>query len=436
MRTACSLIAAVLTVSLVGCDEAIPPFLGYGAEASTGCATVGNTTGEPVACPNTSSNPTLPTLLPTCTLPDVPACTDARCVPLSLLPDGTEPSDLGDCDSNGTAGKCVPDFFVATQGEFLLSSCTAAGGVEGRCLSPCVLEVAENLDNLVEDVCQNGWLCAPCIDDQGLETGACAQGCDSDCDDGAGSVGGTDVSTPTSCCGELGLCLANDLVPEANRTQLGTLECSNGQLCVPTALASNTPASCTAFGALGAEGRCMPACLPDVAADAEMLDQGLCDAEYLCAPCYDPRTGAATGACTLNGDAPAEPAATFPPCCQGEGRCVPPSAAGEDAASLSAQDCAEGLLCAPEAAVNDPESFSFPVCTIPEKTVSLLGIAIPIAASSGACVPECFMADGDQVLLDLLELLFPSEAENPCAANETCAPCANPLSGEDTGACR
>jgi len=440
-------IAVALFVFVAGCGDTVPSFDAMDASGSRDagpvCIAGANTTGAPAVCPGAANNATLPSLFPPCSLANVPACRDARCVPTALLPANAEPSDLADCEGGGSAGKCVPDVFVATQGEFLLSRCTAAGGVEGRCLSPCLPAVAANLDTLATDVCQDGWRCSPCVDEHGVSTGACEQGCDTGASEGAacgpsdgGGVVDANVQPPASCCGGLGLCLDTDLVPTANRGQLAMLECTSHELCIPTVLASGTPATCRALGALDAEGRCLPACLPEIADDASTLDQGRCDPGYLCAPCFDPRTGAATGACSNNGDAPTEPPKTFPACCADAGRCVPPRSAGSNATTLTMRDCASGLLCAPAGAVVDPDGFSFPGCTIPAKTVMLFGFPITVRESPGACVPGCFMADRDRNLLRLLELLFPSGAGNPCDVGETCAPCTSPLDGMPTGACR
>lgn len=405
-----------------------------------------NASGEVQVCEGAADTPSLIDALPPCTLPDVPSCTDARCVPSSLLPAGTDPGDLADCgDGSGGTGKCVPNAFVSTQGRFLLSTCEAIGGLEGRCLSTCVPEVAAQSAVLEQSICPDGWLCTPCTDPiTGESTGACTQGCDPGpgAGGGCGDGGAPDaqVMPPAGCCGDLGVCLDAALVPEANRAQLGTDTCAAPKLCVPTTLTdpSAKPVACRAVFGLDAEGRCLPACLPDIAAQADSLEQATCDDGYLCAPCYDPRTGEDTEACRINGDAPSEPPKTFAPCCSSAGLCIPPETATEaDRMSLSQEDCAAGLLCAPAGAVADPTGFAFASCTTAPNTIDLFGFTVDIGSKPGACVNKCFIPDDDEFLLQIQSLLGSSDPDNPCTGdNEICAPCENPLDGTDTGACR
>jgi hypothetical protein len=102
-------------------------------------------------------------------------CPDARCVPNFAVTDEMR-SQLLACDELST---CVPELYIETNGRFTLDHCTSVDGAEGRCMSLCSIDVANQADVLPQDVCHDGWLCAPCVDpDTGASTGACSQGCE------------------------------------------------------------------------------------------------------------------------------------------------------------------------------------------------------------------------------------------------------------------
>jgi hypothetical protein len=192
------------------------------------------------------------------------------------------------------------------------------------------------------------------------------------------------------------LCVPDALVPDAQESMLNAGGCSTNNLCVPKPLAADpagwVPDRCASWG--NGEGRCLPACLPDVAARAGQLNQGACatpgcdceDDGYLCVPCYDPVTGADTGACRVSEvDAPINPPYTFPRCCSQSGNyrgtCVPSVLAGDQAADLPDDGCgaqgppAEAFICAPtERAINP--NYAFPTCTY--------------LLFSGVCLADCF----------------------------------------------
>jgi hypothetical protein len=106
-----------------------------------------------------------------------------------------------------------------------------------------------------------------------------------------------------------------------------------GGLCVPDPIIATAgnyiPPSCDPFPGSGAPGRCLSSCLPSIAAQPS-LAQSTCATGDLCAPCFDPYTGASTGACTTSCDTPPTSPFTFPGCCDDgtgtlTGTCVPTS---------------------------------------------------------------------------------------------------------------
>jgi hypothetical protein len=202
-------------------------------------------------------------------------------------------------------------------------------------------------------------------------------------------------------------------VPAASIELLGN--CDAETKCVPDTLAEVagriTLPTCKSL--LGAEGRCLSSCVPQVAAQASQLPKDTCTGTDLCAPCYDPRDGKATGACTQGCDkGPTQPAKTFAHCCSDRGYCVPPSLAGSLASNLLKDSCSSGLLCAPTA-LTDP-TFK------PKSCASLDG-------AEGRCLSTCL---GGQVAQQGDRL--PTAG---CGPDEVCAPCFDPITGESTPAC-
>lgn len=104
--------------------------------------------------------------------------------------------------------------------------------------------------------------------------------------------------------------------------------------CVPEGLGESLGnimfKTCNSIG--GGEGRCIPSCLNQVKDLSKYLPTDpACLSTELCVPCYDPRTGAATGACSIGCDTGPNasiPKVVFQPCCAVSG-----GDAGKDAAT-------------------------------------------------------------------------------------------------------
>lgn len=191
--------------------------------------------------------------------------------------------------------------------------------------------------------------------------------------------------------------------------------CDSSSKCVPIELASAAGRSlltkCTSLN--GAEGRCTSPCVPLVAQQASLLPQDVCTGSDLCAPCYDPRTGEDTLACRQGCDpGPSEAPKVFDKCCSDRGLCVPPALAGDQAKNLDQESCSEGTLCAPTE-LTDP-TYQAKSCD-------------SIDGAEGRCISTCV---GGSVAKQKDRL--PNAG---CGANEVCAPCFDPVTGEDTGAC-
>ena len=136
------------------------------SSTTTTPATTSSTTTTLAMCPYFGPPITDPSSLP-------------ECAPASLVPPGQQ-SLFASCDSG--AGICAPDPIITTADNFVPSSCTSIGGVEGRCLSTCLPFVQAQANVLPTDVCASDERCVPCYDptasDPTAPTGACSFGCD------------------------------------------------------------------------------------------------------------------------------------------------------------------------------------------------------------------------------------------------------------------
>lgn len=228
--------------------------------------------------------------------------------------------------------------------------------------------------------------------------------------------------------GGIGHCVPTSLVPADTVALLA--DCSGTTKCVPDdAIERNglfTAPTCESVA--GYEGRCLSTCIPAVADQVELLPQSSCDPDERCAPCYDPFTGADTGACSLSCDpGPAEPAATFPRCCEdlGGGACVPIQMVGEEAAAdLDADECAslnaDDSVCVPDvitAAHLQGELFTATSCT-----TNLL-VQLGGGSAAGGCLPKCIPEVNDTAGL----------TQESCPEDFNCVPCTR--NGTSTGAC-
>jgi hypothetical protein len=235
-----------------------------------------------------------------------------------------------------------------------------------------------------------------------------------------------DLSTFTecpTCVGKAAHCVPTTLVQATAPGQVSQLTpCTSpdagaaATLCVPDVLIKTLgkydPPDCASIG--GGAGRCLSECIGAVANLGSFLPKATCADGEKCAPCSDPRTGADTGACSLQCDVgPTEPKVLFAKCCSDQsGLCVPPDIVDPTQAKALAQDsCSAGNLCAP-AKFADP-TFHPQVCT-------------SVGGAEGRCLSKCVS------LVAKNESLLPAGG---CAANELCAPCTDPRTGELTGAC-
>lgn len=304
----------------------------------------------------------------------------------------------------------------ANDPQYVAQSCNAVGDREGRCLPGCLPEVKAQRKRVQQDRCGGGELCVPCFDQAGVSTGACNIGAD---------PGPVAPARPfQTCCDALGTCVPKTALLQSvaaeDAARLGTDECNEpNNACVPTAWLDAPEIVLTICRAApNLEGRCLPSCLPEVAARAQQLKQSGCRNGESCVPCHDPITGDDTKACALGGDSPREPAKRFEACCGGTSRCVPlnvleDTVAAEDIARLGTDSCAGVLdVCVPTGWLERGE--------VQAARCSAVG------GAEGRCLSTCLPQVQEQA-----QRLNRSD----CQMNELCVPCYDPLSGEPTHAC-
>jgi hypothetical protein len=357
-----------------------------------------------ITCPWTGPPLTDPTKFPDC----APTCAGSHCVPSALVPSAQQ-ALLAACPG----GFCAPDSFVAAGGKVKPGTCTSIAGAEGRCLSTCLAPVGAQAAQLPTDVCPAGEKCAPCFNptaaDPTAPTGACSIGCDQAKEPPTVLTcpwTGPDVVDPStfppcddSCAGAH--CLPASLVPAAQQSMLAA--CSGG-FCVPDpqirTAGHGVPPHCSPFPGAPAEGRCLSQCIPMVAQKSSQLIQDTCAADEKCVPCFDPFSGAATGACTTACDAPTRSPWLFPACCANGGTCVPQAQVpSSQASNLQQESCPSQFLCVPD------EYLPTPTLPISGCSTLLFG--------GGTCVSLC-------VSLPAGAGIF---GQRQCPDNHTCVPC-------------
>jgi hypothetical protein len=285
-----------------------------------------------------------------------------------------------------------------------------------------------------------GFACSESSDEKG-SSGAATSG--NGGNGGAGDTGGTPATTgnggdvpecphmgdpvvdpesfpPCPNCME-GHCIPTSLIPPESADQLG--DCDAMNKCVPDDLIASggdfIPPTCMSIA--GAEGRCLSECLPDIEAQAAQLPQDTCPAGQRCAPCYDPFTAMATGACTQSCDpGPTQPPVTFPVCCTNHGHCIPSELVPMDQQSQLAEDTCpmgQGFLCLPDGFAD----MTFVAQPCHTGTISLI---FGSEYEPGACLPDCLPATNNFLI-----------GQDDCAAGYKCAPCLEPPGGNPSGAC-
>jgi hypothetical protein len=220
--------------------------------------------------------------------------------------------------------------------------------------------------------------------------------------------------------------------------------CSGDSACVPEQLVKEGTKielkDCTAV--LNSPGKCFWPLAAQVIENYDLLKsatKGQCEGDQICAPCTDPRTQAETGVCSLGGDSGGGD------CKGGDAKPAPaakPAAAQcpqvdpiLDESAFKQDSCASNMLCVDVGLVGADKASLLAKCATgvcaPKKSVLRGGNYVPktcksLAGAEGRCsnigVPQ--IAEQKDVL-----------PQADCDADERCAPCFDPTSGKETGAC-
>jgi hypothetical protein len=383
----------------------------------------------------------------------------AHWIPEHLVP--AEFRGMLERDAN-TKSLCVPDK-VAVDPVFTPRKCTSLFGQPGACISVCVRDVAKAPLPLPRDICGPNERCAPCIDPRSnQETGSCRLGflsCEPSekgpCKDYPPAL---NINSYPECCNEgPAHCAPSDLVPEQQKKDLSS--CNSGSdpgFCVPDKFLLRgghyTPKKCKSVG--GREGRCLSMCVKSVQKDVASLPRDICEKDERCAPCYDPRTGFGTGACTIGhcDEGPREPPKKFESCGPtakpDAALCVPGDAIPiEDRCNFDDKGCkaapckSAGELCVPRKIIDAGTTFQPKVCH--NDLTGFLALfkklfKEPLKAfqamsdyREGRCLSRC--------LPDVREKADLLGRGGVCDEDEVCVPCFDPeKAGEGkipTGAC-
>lgn len=218
----------------------------------------------------------------------------------------------------------------------------------------------------------------------------------------------------SACCGALGACVAGALIPTEFALRLPADSCGPDLLCAPRAyLTERGATSCRAPGDL--EGRCLPECLPEVMANADVLRRSSCAEGELCSPCFDPIGGVDLAVCWIGGDRPREAVKYFERCCW----------SGAEA----------GGACVPTELLTEAQLGALPVdtCTTPNTRCAPIDLLV-----DGGRLPSCADRPDEPPLVCARACFLTARLANflpqrTCRADERCVPCADFAA---TGACR
>jgi hypothetical protein len=387
----------------------------------------------PIHCPYTGPNIINPAIFPSCASS---TCSNAHCLPASLVP-AAQQALLQKCSGGGY---CTPDPIIASANHFVPPTCTSIAGAEGRCISTCLPSIEQVAAILPKAGCAAGTVCAPCYNptaaDPTAQTGACQLGCDAPTKPPVILTcpwpTPPPVIDPTTMpgCGCTGAhCLPAIAVPASSQSNLNT--CSDPSFgagfCTPDEIIATggniKPPGCAPFAGVtnSTQGRCLSDCLKTIQANPT-LEQSSCASNDKCAPCWDPFSGVASGACSLSKcDMPPSTAYTFPNCCivnrVATGRCIPLSQIpAAQQGNLQADECANingNYLCVPDEQLPAPHNTPGQACTGGPTLLHLFGY-------SGTCLSDC---------LKFPPLTPLAYDQGTCPNNYTCIGCADAPAG-------
>jgi hypothetical protein len=227
-------------------------------------------------------------------------CSNAHCVPNSLVPVPSAVNAFSPCDQSSV---CIPDSLINTMGGVQYKKCRSVGNLEGVCISECNTNTAFSVGAgfLPQDSCHESERCVPCYDPikGGLTAfNPCGNYTPSSCNAGPTESG----VVFDKCCNGNGTCIPGieEINPEVAAVLKRDSCTGEDDLCLPAlfGIQRYLPAICETQS--GNEGRCLPDCIATEL--AEEYTQQDCAVAERCIPCS--KDGVSTGACAINDDAP------------------------------------------------------------------------------------------------------------------------------------
>jgi len=262
---------------------------------------------------------------------------------------------------------------------------------------------------------------------------------------------GIDINTLEACCTE-GSAGAAHCVPKEKATagyRRAMSPCGSGAaagFCIPDALirtnGAKPPGCTTQFDGVSKPGACVSVCVPAIASKKDLLEKRDCAGEdEKCAPCISPLDGKASGACEIGTPKPEDDCKAT-----GDGGAAGEGGAGEpiecpykgpliEVKGFPACDPA-GARCVPESQVPEKQRGMLKKCEtglcVPEKILAHRGQYIPdtcssVAGNEGRCM---------HVSVPFVSARGESLPRDTCSEDEKCAPCTDPTTGKETGACK
>jgi hypothetical protein len=272
-------------------------------------------------------------------------------------------------------------------------------------------------------------------------------GCEGTSSDDESSAGADPSSLPTckGTKGTSGRCISTAESEDLTAFEKGSCK-GSGEVCAPEAIirAGGVPELTKCKAVTNVEGRCFWPLAKDVVASYDLLkgatgDQ--CDAGMVCVPCKDPVSGEETGVCKVTAASGKKPCSTKTPGGSESGTMpkagalsCPYTGTPIDTSAFPQDSCAAGLLCVSKDLVPADQVSQLPTCSkglcAPKKSLAAAGMFVPkscrsVGSREGRCLAAGLPAIAKQTTLPRAE----------CDADEKCAPCFDPFTGEPTGAC-
>ena len=261
-----------------------------------------------------------------------------------------------------------------------------------------------------------------------------------------------------ACCKGTGRCLEQKWLTAAEKKQLAADTCGGDAVCIPAkiylaATGGEKPKVCKSVGET--DGRCISVCVPEVSKNLDALPDDICDkGTEKCAPCVNPLTNKRTGACELGNapidlNAPSMCGASSSTSSSGDttggddtNPTLPCPYTGPDVLNPAVfASCGAGAHCLAKSLImNKTQAAELGPCKTKENTDGLCTPDVAIKTGGNFIAKTCTSVGNieGRCLNKMLPKIAAQASKLPqgvCDAPDACAPCYDPQTGLDTGAC-